>query len=186
MSMFDGKRLPVAAFKLDVERMRRGWYSDKYFNNIVYVLVDLAKQGYRFGGSSPELSDIGLDLANVAIGDIEVEMQWFTRRKPFAVVVGVDKALAMLQTCTGYFDDTDSWVDTFDRLEVLAVHDGVDIPFGGDPMQVLPVLKVRGRYRDFAMLETPTLGALTRGSRVAKRPALEPFSEPVFQSAADR
>jgi nicotinate phosphoribosyltransferase len=26
---------------------------------------------------------------------------------------------------------------------------------------------VRGRYRDFAVLETPTLGALTRGSRVA-------------------
>jgi nicotinate phosphoribosyltransferase len=28
-------------------------------------------------------------------------------------------------------------------------------------------MKVRGRYRDFAILETPTLGALTRGSRVA-------------------
>jgi nicotinate phosphoribosyltransferase len=34
-------------------------------------------------------------------------------------------------------------------------------------MHVSPVLKVRGRYRDFAMLETPTLGALTRGSRIA-------------------
>ncbi len=28
-------------------------------------------------------------------------------------------------------------------------------------------MRVRGRYRDFAILETPTLGALTRGSRVA-------------------
>jgi nicotinate phosphoribosyltransferase len=29
------------------------------------------------------------------------------------------------------------------------------------------VIKVRGRYRDFALLETPTLGVLTRSSRVA-------------------
>src|SRR5205814_1927699 len=37
----------------------------------------------------------------------------------------------------------------------------------GDPGNVTPVMRVRGRYRDFAILETPTLGALTRGSRVA-------------------
>ena len=28
-------------------------------------------------------------------------------------------------------------------------------------------MRVRGRYRDFALLETPTLGILTRASRVA-------------------
>ncbi|HLK56308.1 MAG TPA: nicotinate phosphoribosyltransferase [Chthonomonadaceae bacterium] len=167
MSVFDGKRLPVSTFKLDAERMRRGWYSDKYFYNIVAVLSDLALQGYRFGGSAPDLSDLGLDLANIAIGDIEVEMQWFTRRKPFSVVVGVDKALAMLQTCTGYFDEAGGWEDTYDRMEVLAVHDGVTVQYEGDARCVQPVLKVRGRYRDFAILETPTLGALTRGSRIA-------------------
>lgn len=167
MSVFDGKRLPVSAFKLDVDRMRRGWYSDKYFMNIVRLLTDLAKQGYRFGGVNADLSDIGVDLANVDTGDIEVEMQWFTRRRPFSVVAGVDKALAMLQTCTGTFDDSGNWTDTYDRMEVLAVHDGVFAPYGGDPRNVAPVLKVRGRYRDFAMLETPTLGALTRATRVA-------------------
>jgi nicotinate phosphoribosyltransferase len=167
MSVFDGKRLPVSTFKLDVERMRRGWYSDKYFYNIVAVLADLARQGYRFGGSSPDLSDIGVDLANISIGDIVVEMQWFTRRKPFSVVVGVDKALAMLQTCTGYFDERGEWHDTYGDLEVLAVQDGAIASYSGDPRQVMPVLKVRGRYRDFAVLETPTLGALTRGTRVA-------------------
>jgi len=31
----------------------------------------------------------------------------------------------------------------------------------------MPVIRVRGRYRDFALLETPTLGILTRASRVA-------------------
>lgn len=167
MSVFDGKRLPVSTFKLDVERMRRGWYSDKYFYNIVAVLADLAKRGYRFGGSAPDLSDFNVDLANVNIGDIEVEMQWFTRRKPLSVVVGVDKSLAMIEACTGHFSDSGEWIDTFDALEVLAVHDGVIAPYNGDPRSVRPVIKVRGRYRDFAMLETATLGALTRGSRVA-------------------
>ncbi len=167
MSVFDGKRLPISTFKLDVERMRRGWYSDKYFYNIVAVLAELARQGYRFGGTSPDLSDIGVDLANISIGDIEVEMQWFTRRRPFSIVVGVDKALAMVQTCTGYFDEQGEWHDTFDQMEVLAVQDGAIAPYGGDPLRVTPVMKVRGRYRDFAILETPTLGALTRGSRVA-------------------
>ncbi|HLH79145.1 MAG TPA: nicotinate phosphoribosyltransferase [Chthonomonas sp.] len=167
MSVFDGKRLPVSTFKLDVERMRRGWYSDKYFYNIVALLAELARQGYRFGGSCPDLSDIGVDISNVDIGNIEVEMQWFPRRQPMCIVVGVDKALAMLQTCTGYFNERGEWIDTFENLEVLAVHDGNIATYSGDPMEVQPVLKVRGRYRDFAILETPTLGALTRGSRIA-------------------
>ncbi len=168
MSIFDGKRLPVEIFKLDIERMRRGWYSDKYFDNIVAVLSALAAQGYRFGGSSPDLSDLGLDLANIDVGNIEVEMQWFTRRAPYSVVVGVDKAVAMLRECTGYFDEAGEFVNTFAQLEqVLAVQDGVKAYYEGDPRNVQPVIKVRGRYRDFAILETPTLGALTRGSRIA-------------------
>jgi len=167
MSIMDGKRLPTEIFKLDVERMRRGWYSDKYFGNIVRVLTGLAKQGYRFGGVSPDLADLDVDLAGVDIGNIVVEMQWFPRRKPFCVVVGVDKSLAMLRECSGYFDDGGEFHNTWDQLEVLAVHDGTIAPYGGDPTHVFPVIKVRGRYRDFAMLETPTLGTLTRSSRIA-------------------
>jgi len=167
MSVFNGKRLPVSTFKLDVERMRRGWYSDKYFYNIVAILTALAERGYRFGGTSPELTDIGVDISNVDVGNMEVEMQWFPRRRPFCIVVGVDKALAMLRECAGYFDESDHFVSTFDQLEVWAVHDGTIAPYEGDPMNVFPVMRVRGRYRDFAMLETPTLGVLTRGSRIA-------------------
>ena len=167
MSVFDGKRIPPATFKLDVDRMRRGWYSDKYFFNIVALLTGLAERGYRFGGQNADLSDIGIDLANVDIGNIHVEMQWFTRRKPLAIIVGVDKALAMLQAATGHFEESGAWTDTYDQLEVQAVHDGTIAPYAGNPRDVAPVLKVRGRYRDFAILETPTLGALTRFSRVA-------------------
>jgi nicotinate phosphoribosyltransferase len=165
VSVFDGKRLPADVFKLDVERMRAGWYSDKYFNNIVRILSELARSGYRFGGRSPDLPD--RDPSHVDVGNLEVEMQWFHRREPFAVVVGVDKCLAMLRTCTGYVDGRGRFVNTFERLDVRAVHDGTVAPYEGDPRKIFPVLKVRGRYRDFAMLETPTIGTLTRGSRIA-------------------
>ncbi len=153
MSIFDGTRLGSETFKLDIGRMRRGWYSDKYFGNIVTLLSALADEGYTFEG--------------VQTGDVEVEMQWFTRRAPFSLVAGVDKALAMLKACTGYFDAQNVWVPTYQNLEVTAVQDGFLAPYGGDPNDVTPVLKVRGRYRDFAPLETPTLGALTRQTRVA-------------------
>src|SRR3954454_10715159 len=35
------------------------------------------------------------------------------------------------------------FVNTFDDLEVEAVQDGVILPYGGDPRDVLPVLHVR-------------------------------------------
>src|SRR5688572_22282278 len=167
MTVFDRRRLPPSVFKLDVERMRQGWYSDKYFINIAGTLAQLAAAGYRFGGSAPDLSDLEVDLGNVDVGQVEVEMQWFPRRVPSCVVVGVDKALAILREGTGYFDPQGRFVNTFADMEVWAVHDGTEAPYDGDVLGVTPVMKVRGRYRDFAILETPTLGALTRGSRVA-------------------
>jgi nicotinate phosphoribosyltransferase len=147
--------------------MRRGWYSDKYFINIARTLGDLAQQGYRFRGRPLGLETVASALSELDVGSIEVEMQWFPRRQPGCVVVGVDKALAILSECTGYFDEAGLFVNTFDQMEVWAVHDGSEAAFAGNLSDVTPVLKVRGRYRDFAILETPTLGALTRGSRVA-------------------
>ncbi len=165
MSIFDKKRLTNETFKLDVERMRRGWYSDKYFENIGRMLTALAAEGYNYSGSYPNLpKDISPD--DIAVGDIEVEMQWFTRRAGNTVVVGVDKSLEMLKHCTGYWDG-DTFVDTADKLEVWAVHDGTVVKSDGNPLNSESVIKVRGRYRDFALLETPTLGVLTRSSRVA-------------------
>ncbi len=165
MSLFDGQRLDNDVFKLDIERMRRGWYTDKYFVNIANMLTILARQGYSYCGSDPRLPE-GFDTCGVEAGDLEVEMQWFTRKEGQTLVVGVDKALTMLRLCTGYFDG-DTFVDRSDKLEVWAVQDG-DIVIGtGDPKDILPVLRVRGRYRDFSILETPTLGILTRASRVA-------------------
>jgi nicotinate phosphoribosyltransferase len=165
MSIFNGQRLTNATFKLDVDRMRKGWYSDKYFTNIAYMLAGLSQRGYTYQGQDSNLPP-GVDPEGIKNGDIEVEMQWFTRRPGKTIVVGVDKALTMLQTCTGYWEG-DSFVDTSNKLEVWAVQDGDIVTSDGDPLNVQPVIRVRGRYRDFAILETPTLGILARASRVA-------------------
>jgi nicotinate phosphoribosyltransferase len=165
MSIFNGQRLTNTVFKLDVERMRQGWYSDKYFTNIAYMLSELSKRGYSYQGHDNKLPP-EISPENIANGDIEVEMQWFTRRPGRTIVVGVDKALTMLRHCTGYFQDG-QFVDTSAQLQVWAVQDGATVFSDGDPLGVRPVIRVRGRYRDFAILETPTLGILTRASRVA-------------------
>lgn len=174
MSIFDHKRLTNQTFALDVERMRRGWYSDKYFDNVYVMLTALARAGYRYDGRFPRA---GLpDPSDLDIGHLAVEMQWFTRRPGATVVAGVDQALVMLRECTGYLTEAGEFVNTWDQLEgVWAVQDGCLVhypPRGhawgeGDPQNIQPVLRVRGRYRDMARLETPTLGALSRASRIA-------------------
>ncbi len=165
MSIFDHKRLTNETFKLDIERMRRGWYSDKYFENIGRMLTALSSEKYAYSGKHHNLPP-GVSPENIAVGDIEVEMQWFTRRIGNTIVVGVDKTLEMLRHCTGYWAD-DTYFDTSDTLEVWAVHDGAMVKSDGNPLNAEAVIKVRGRYRDFALLETPSLGVLTRSSRVA-------------------
>jgi nicotinate phosphoribosyltransferase len=164
MSVFNGKRLKKETFRIDSERMCRGWYSDAYFPNTVKILEELSKENYVFEGES----DIkNIDCRQVKNGDVRAEMQFFTRRKPYSLIAGVDEALAILQECTGYFDEDGCFVNTYDSLEVEAVQDGTFAMYDGDPMQVQPVLKVRGRYRDFAILETPILGVLTETTRIA-------------------
>ena len=165
MSIFDRQRLTNATFKLDIDRMRRGWYSDKYFTNIALMLNTLAQQGYHYAGDDIRLP-VSIPREQILTGDLEVEMQWFTRHPGKTIVVGVDKALAMLRHCTGFFEG-EQFVDTSGELEVWAVQDGAVVESDGNPLNVQPVMRVRGRYRDFAQLETPTLGVLTRSSRVA-------------------
>lgn len=164
MSKFDGRRLPVETFALDVERLRSGYYSDAYFSNTMRILEALSARDYTFAGRSDLLA---VDTAGVRNGDIEVEMQFFPRRQPVTVVAGLDEAIAMLKTCTGYYDESGRFVNTYDHLDVEAVEDGSLAPYGGDATVVTPVLRVRGRYRDFAELETPILGVLTEASRIA-------------------
>lgn len=164
MTIFDHQRLPSTLFKWDLEGLRRGFYSDKYFENIVQILEGARAAGYTFAGVSPR--QLPVDPAGLAVGNIEVEAQIFNRRTPFALVAGVDAALAMLRSAAGYFED-EQFVAAADQLELQAVEDGVLTRFAGDTEDIQPVIKIRGSYRYFALLETPLLGVLTRASRVA-------------------
>ena len=115
MSRFDGQRLNNRTFQLDVERLRRAWYADKYFWNIADTLRQLALRGYRFAGQSPVLERLGIRPEDVDVGNLCVEMQFFTRRQPYALVCGVDRALATLRHCTGYYEG-ETFVDTHHEL----------------------------------------------------------------------
>lgn len=164
MSHFDHQRLSNQAIKLDVERLRRGFYSDKYFENVVHVLERAHEAGYQFAGESPR--SIPDDFKQVDIGDIVVEAQYFTRHEPFALAAGIDVALAIVRFCAGYYRD-EQFIETWDQLDVEAIEDGVKTTYKGDPMLVSPAIKIRGRYRDFALLETAMLGVMSRATRVA-------------------
>src|SRR6056297_1931811 len=153
MSVFDGERLPIDKFQIDKERMINGWYSDVYFRNITNILTTLSKENYIFKDED--------------IGNIEVEMQIFPRREPFCILGGIDEALAILKESTGYNNKDGEFVNTYDDLEVLACEDGQKGYYKGNPSRVDPIIKIRGRYRDFAHLETPIIGSLTEASRIA-------------------
>ena len=52
-------------------------------------------------------------------------------------------------------------------ISVCSVEDGSWVTYDGDPLDITPVMTITGKYSDFAILETPILGCLTRGTRVA-------------------
>lgn len=158
------KLLNKEVFQID-ERIKYGWYSDVYLNNTAKLLEILSKEGYTFEGDESDL--VNVDTTEVENGDIIVEQQFFTRRKPFSVVVGIEESLAILEECTGYYNDEGNFVNTYDELEVEAVEEGTMVSYNGDPLEVKPVLRVRGKYRYFAHLETVILGVLSEPTRVA-------------------
>lgn len=163
MSVFDGKRLPLHLLNLDVEGLRRGDYADRYFTNVVHVLEGLTQESYRYGGGNPRQIE---GISGASVGEAYVEAQVFNRRAPMVLVVGIDIALQMLRHVTGYMQ-ANNFVPTWDQLEVDAVQDGDITYYDGNLETVLTVMEIRGRYRDFALLETPILGYLSRASRIA-------------------
>lgn len=166
MSKFDNTRLAPEVFQIDNERMREGWYADEYFVTNKAILEALQKEGYQFSGKADPQYE-GVDISQYEVGNGIVEMQVFTRRKPYSLVAGVDEALAILKTCTGYYDESGKFVNTFDQLEIEAVDDGTFAYYDGDPKNVQPVMKIRGVYSHFATLETNYLGVLAEATRTA-------------------
>ncbi|GAB6189660.1 hypothetical protein JCM30566_14010 [Marinitoga arctica] len=172
------KRLHPKIFKVPIDRIRMGYYSDKYFTRYVEVLKKDNKH-------------------------VNVLYQYFPRKD--AVIVGIDEALAILRFGTGYYRNeekakelfneiinlekalqnaahkmdkeellditskkwdlrmllNDLWVDKWDEIEVKALYDG------DEAKNMEPVLTIEGDPSYFGYLETVLLGVLARATSTA-------------------
>jgi nicotinate phosphoribosyltransferase len=90
-------RLDPAIFRLPVERIRDGYYSDAYF---VYTKQLLEAEGHH-----PQLT-----------------MQVFQKHE--SLLGGIDEAIAVLKLCSGHRDESGEWIPGWDELEVLALREG--------------------------------------------------------------
>ncbi len=178
MNTMTKTRLDPKIFKVPIDKIRAGYYSDKYFLRVSEIL---RKEQYN----------------------PTVLYQFFVR-KP-AVVVGIDEALAILQYCTGYYSDEEQanqlykdlreiqyqlysaspddeeeelvrftmqrnrirhqlnelWVNCRDQIQVKALYDGDTV----DPWE--PFLTIEGPQQYFAYLETVLLGIIARPTATA-------------------
>jgi len=90
-------RLNPAIFRLPIERIRAGYYSDAYF---VYTKQLLESENHH----------------------PRVTMQVF--QKYDSVLGGIDEAIAILKLCAGHEDPGGTWVLGWDELEVHALREG--------------------------------------------------------------
>jgi nicotinate phosphoribosyltransferase len=171
-------RLHPKVFKLPIDKIRMGYYSDKYFTRYVEIL--------KKDNHHPK-----------------VYYQFFPRQD--AVVCGIDEALAILKYCTGYYKDQEKaneifsemikidkqiqnhsvegkvqeiinltrkkwdlrlklnsiWVDKWNSIEVKALFDGDKVSEGS------PILTIEGDPTYFGYLETVLLGVIARASSTA-------------------
>jgi nicotinate phosphoribosyltransferase len=97
------QRLSPSTFRLPVERIREGYYSDAYFN--------FTKELLEEHSHCPR-----------------VTMQVF--QKEHSVLGGIDEAIAILKLCSGRNTPQGGWDDGWDELVVHALHEGDEIePF---------------------------------------------------------
>jgi len=90
------ERLDPSIFRLPVDRIREGYYSDAYF---VYTKQLLERDDHH-----PRLT-----------------MQVF--QKHDSVLGGIDEAVAVLKTCSG-FSRNGEWIPGWEELDVRALHEG--------------------------------------------------------------
>jgi nicotinate phosphoribosyltransferase len=132
------ERLDPEVFRLPVDQIRAGYYSDAYFNHTKEVL---------------EHDDL----------HPRVLMQVFQKHAG-STVGGVDEAIAILKLCSGRYAERDGrrdWVGGWTDLEVRALYDGDRL----SPWET--VMTIEGDYGLFAHLETVYLGTLTRRTLVS-------------------
>src|SRR5690349_4557837 len=97
MSVTERERLAPSTFRLPVEKIRDGYYSDAYFNHTKTLL---------------EADD----------HRPHVVMQVFQRET--SILGGVDEAIAVLKQCAGRRGPDRRWIPGFKDLDVRALHEG--------------------------------------------------------------
>ena len=95
------ERLAASVFRLPVERIRAGYYSDAYFNH-ARALLEAQERHPR------------------------VRMQVFQKRDG-AVLGGIDEAIAILRQCSGRRRADGSWQHGWSELNVRALYEGDEI-----------------------------------------------------------
>jgi nicotinate phosphoribosyltransferase len=94
------QRLDPAVFRLPVERMRDGYYSDQYFNLTRELLLEEDRHP-------------------------RVLMQVFQKEQ--SVLGGIDEAVAVLKQCAGRRLADGGWEECWDHLAVHALYEGDEI-----------------------------------------------------------
>jgi nicotinate phosphoribosyltransferase len=100
MHVTERPRLAPSTFRLPVEKIRDGYYSDAYFNHTKALL--------EAEGRHPH-----------------VVMQVFQRKD--SILGGVDEAVAVLKQAAGRRDAHGRWAPGFKELEVRALHEGDEL-----------------------------------------------------------
>jgi nicotinate phosphoribosyltransferase len=93
-------RLDPEVFRLPVEKIRDGYYTDAYFN--------FTKELLEREGRHPQ-----------------VVMQVFQKQR--SVLGGIDEAIAVLKLCSGHYDENREWQPGWPELTVRALHEGDEI-----------------------------------------------------------
>src|SRR3954453_20300839 len=96
VSIAQRERLSPETFRLPVDKIRSGYYSDAYFNHAKTLLEDR--------GMRPR-----------------VLMQVFQRRE--SILGGIDEAIAILKLCAGRCAQDGAWTPAWDELEVRALYE---------------------------------------------------------------
>jgi nicotinate phosphoribosyltransferase len=99
MAVRERVRMAPSVFRLPVEKLRDGYYSDAYFN--------LTKSLLEADDHHPR-----------------VLMQVFQRQE--SILGGIDEAIAVLKQGAGHYEG-DRWVEGWEGLDVRALHEGDEI-----------------------------------------------------------
>lgn len=149
----------IDRFGVGYNSLSGGFYTDNYF----LLTQEVLDKTEIIGKSKITVGKLTHDVF-----DSNVDVQIFHRHSPHSLVAGIDIVLYMLK----YYSSParrrgENEKHGWETMDVESVSDGTFVPYYGDPLNVSPVIKIRGNLRHFLQMETPMLGILSRLTRIA-------------------